>query len=747
MEEEAAEVGAVVQQQHLGGTLTVSKQEWDQIDQLSAQTRAVGKLFQTAAERLRKGEASESRKCTFDEKVYGCLCDALPPQNKGSKRSKAEEIKQKCLEASLKQDKARALAGASATSPPRRDCFGSRTESYVFSVLHWLRAQELVSRAVAARKFSSWLRGTVGSLPAVVEKELLDMARGDDNPLAALDFLCSHEEVLACDVCADELRLREEQEAVVRAVRQACLSRRSLLLKYKTPPSGGKSSASALLGAALSDVKDCYLLYTCYSRLVRIDVCKHLVAACVPFAILVQGIASPSFSCFFGKPKKPQHPPPPDMKSRVAYSLKVCRTCERPPQVLVCDLVSTALLLQSRSEDVLLFDEPTADVAPHMRQQVRAVLRLCPKVTVLMSATVPEFEQMTSFVKSFQDRHPTATTLSVSGHRLATSVTALTAEGAVLAPHNFDTTLADVRSSGHLQRFYAPQVLRALRPAPEELSFFDLTSYEAVREACLKILEARGCRLPPPPPVAHVALELVFCCTKHAQLLPGSTLIVADSPKGVEDSVENNLVGVPSLRRLLKAGEVSKKLKKDEKQLEEDAKGGWDEEGGPVMALRYTVNSNAHLRRFRGSLEGFPEKLLRSPMLVPDDVVSASNEQVVEAALCGVLFFDNEMGDAAFEAAAQTLAEKACESFVVGGKSLVYGLNLPFDRLVVACTGLTRSELQQLCGRVGRTCRSSSKAEIVFLDLETARKALTLGNGREDDDGPRLFDVSSSLLK
>jgi hypothetical protein len=115
---------------------------------------------------------------------------------------------------------------------------------------------------------------------------------------------------------------------------------------------------------------------------------------------------------------------------------------------------------------------------------------------------------------------------------------------------------------------------------------------------------------------------------------------------------------------------------------------------------------------------------------------------VLEAALCGVLFCNNRQGDAAFEAVAQTLAEKAAESFFVGDKALVYGLNLPFDRLVVACSGLSRLELQQLCGRVGRTCRTSSKAEVVFLDSEVARLAMTLG--APDPSCAKLFDVSGA---
>jgi hypothetical protein len=43
---------------------------------------------------------------------------------------------------------------------------------------------------------------------------------------------------------------------------------------------------------------DAFVVYTCYSHVVRVDVCKHLIAASVPFAIVNNRIANPSPSCF-----------------------------------------------------------------------------------------------------------------------------------------------------------------------------------------------------------------------------------------------------------------------------------------------------------------------------------------------------------------------------------------------------------------------------------------------------------------
>jgi hypothetical protein len=739
-------------QQPRGGVLTVSKHEWEQIEQVPPHTRAVGALFQSAARELQGGgEGPRTKKnLVFDAKAYSALVGtpASLPDPKKACKGKAADVKQKLLEATQKQDRDRAFSGAKSTFPPRKEAFGTRCESFVHATIIWLQNLPMVSRSIAARKFQRWLHENVEGTPEGVMSQLDGMEAGDGDSLAALDIVCNAEEVLACEVWS-ELRLRKEQGEMVRAVRDAHISKKALLLKYKTPPSGGKSSASALLGAALTDVKDCYVVYACYSRPVRIDVCKHLVATCVPFAIVVQGIASPSFTCYFGKPKKPHAPPPPDLPSRIPYSLRLCRACDRPPIVLVCDLLSTILFLQARSQDILLFDEPTADVASTMSADVRSILRSCPRITVLMSATVPDFDRISAFVTNFEERYPGAEVLAVNNERLSISVSALTSEGRIIAPHEFGASLQEIRSSGHLRRFYSPKVLRALMPTQEELSYADVLDYEGIRTACLRILEGRATRRGLQTAIGHPPVDLKSICSAHAHYLAGTTLVVTDHQTFVSDSVEANLEGMTSLRRMLKSNEASRKPEKKDSEkaakregtrAEEDAREGWDDDARHILALRYVINSRQHVLRFAGSLEEFPEKMQRAAMLIPEEVLESSNERIVEAALCGVLFFNNEYGDAAFEATAQTLAEKAVESYVVGDISLVYGLNLPFDRLIVAHDGLSRTELVQLCGRVGRTCRASSRSEIIFLDLEVARAAMTLGP--YDASALKLFDVA-----
>jgi len=117
-----------------------------------------------------------------------------------------------------------------------------------------------------------------------------------------------------------------------------------------------------------------------------------LVAASVPFAIVHKGIAQLSASCYDqGRPK--DTPLSSEvMKDRMKYSMKLIRNADRRPCMLVCDVASTEALLKHREElrqdDVLLFDEPTANVKPGIREAMKSVLRCLPRRTVFMSATM-----------------------------------------------------------------------------------------------------------------------------------------------------------------------------------------------------------------------------------------------------------------------------------------------------------------------------------------------------------------------
>ena len=773
-----------------GGGLQVDKHEWEAIEAVPPAVRRVGALFQAAARELtaaradfpKGGEAppesaapqlprtrssasadsvassAASQASSFDREAWAVVAgeaSAAAPQPAAKK--KGEQLRRKRLEESLRDDLRRLEEDRREDRPPKLERYGNRFESFLGAALAWLerKRRPRVLAAVTALRLRDFAdrRYGPGALPEGARRRLdgLVDGRGAD-PSRALAELCQSEEQLAgAPLLPQELALHQDQRDFAELVCAACRAGAPpLLLRYQTPPSGGKTSATALLSACLQSQKRSHVIYCCYSRPVRIDVCKHLLAASVPFAIVVQGVASPHNSCFHGRPGAgaAAGPPPPEPAKRAAWSLSLLRRCDRFPVALICDLASSLLLLQQPGgRHVLLFDEPTADVAPGMQAEVRRLLRRCPAVTVLMSASVPPFEAMPAFVQLFRQRHPDAELKTVACDRLPMSITALDASGAVWAPHHLGATAEQIRADGHLLRFYSPRVLAQLaRQAPEGegVRFEDLLSYAAVRAACLRLLPAEGLARPRDDRADEV-LRLPLLCTSQAWRLPGASLVILDAARSfLTEALAPNLQDAPSLRRVLKAEGRSQRPKRPGREAAEaagdDAEEAVAQELWPRCCL---VNSAEHLRKHAPPAlvaEGpSPAQWLRASLPLPPAVRDLSGTDVVEAALCGVLPFG--LGDALYEATAQSLAEQALESFAVADKQLIYGLNFPVERVVVA-TGapLSYLEMKQLCGRAGRTGRSA-KAEVLFLDAAALRAALL----PPSDAGALLVEAASNF--
>ena len=485
--------------------------------------------------------------------------------------------------------------------------------------------------------------------------------------------------------------------------------------------------------------------------MVRIDVCKHLLAASVPFAIVVNGIASPHNSCYHGRATSKRAgaaPPPQEPGKRLLWSLAELVRCDRFPVALICDLSSSLLLLQQpECPHVLLFDEPTADVAPGMRTDVRRLLRASPSITVLMSAGVPEFAAMPAFVRLFFERHPTAELKTVACSRLPMSITALDAEGRVWAPHHFGVPVEAIVADSHLMRFYSPRVLLELAEQEGSLSFEDLLSYTALREACMRLLRTKeaATALASASTMRDAVddpVRLEHACSKHAWRLPGASLIILDAVElFVAQVLAPMLQDLPSLRRVLKADLKRAALplatslhvgrhQRGDRGDRGDAASAFEAHASDLVAdaqlwpRAAVMNTLEHLKKYAPpgvAKGGFPMQWLRSPMLIPAAVMETSSEVIVEAALCGLLPFG--VGDSLFETAAQVLAEGAQQSFAAADIGLIYGINFPVERVIVACKELGYLEMKQLCGRAGRTGRAA-KAEVLFMDRKGLRTAM-----------------------
>ena len=831
----------------------------------------------------KKGQAKKSEETT-------AMSSSLLPKSK-QQISRRTQILGAVNEKTYRADEATIRDAGNTTTllPPRPDAFGWRLEPWAVALQRWLLQAEdktstkttttaavatvaavsLIDRVVSgqnaiafledahlspsAQSVCDWLREAVASLVRThTLRSFCARLVEEERYMTRPSFLG-----------AQKLRLYPEQvqvaTAILRTLRSRlvevssgssgsfCSSGRALFLRFSTPPSTGKSSAAAYIGSVYLnfwqlDVEalprttcpraiPSFVVYSCYSNAVRLDVAKACVGSCVPFAIVTDNVACPSYNCYHGRPGK-KDPPPQGVKGRVEYSLRLMERCDRRPVVLVCDTISAINFLAFRRTgesltssqtlgrcvgDVLLLDEPTAyldeakhhhhqhrhaeeedgtEVAARMASQVPAqhadLLRLAPPVTVLMSATLPTLDEMRGITGAFRARFEGAEFLNVESSRLASPCTIVDAKGTAYAPHQIIRAPArdlrrTVEENTHVLRFYSPRALQCLlddissfSPALRQQHEDDnndangdndyqaaqdmirrgeplsISSFALVRTCALNLLRA----LPDTATLWRRDLryerpQLQTMCSTSAVKYSGSSIVISETNEEFAlGALPELLKGIERLERRLKAYEVARAQEQDVVQhvpssSGRDRRGGnggaaaaaaadgavgardgrtaekhtrlerqRDADASRVQALwplEACVNTKAHAARFGNQLL-LPFVAATAP-LVDDDILHSSNAALVEGLLCGAATLESSVTDPSYVIAAMDMAERSAFSFVAAGRGMVYGVNLPCDRVIVRLRydRCTPAILKQAVGRAGRTGKHA-KSEVIFDD-------------------------------
>ena len=709
-----------------GSAKALSNAEWEQIETMTHQTRRVGQLMAVAAPR----EVVPQK--PFDVGAWKAFSQRRVPTPLNTKfRNKKEEIHCKLRQKQEKEDLGEIWAGAGC---PTVEKFGGRIEPFLVALIRWseqVAPGQLLDAVVSIHYALSSLSShdeAHEALAAAAERACTRAGGAASLAEQAASVVGSRYLVAPSFHGPHPLKLYPEQLKVAEEVCSAVTTQQPILLRFATPPSGGKSSAAALIGASVrAAVGDkVFVIYACFSNPVRVDVARVVLAASVPFAIVSRGLASPAFCCYFQKPKKLAFGdvPPPDLEGRVAYSLRLMSKCDRRPTVLVCDLESARAFSLSFPQSVLILDELTTSSEANLD-----VMAATPAFTVVASATVPPLERMPAFVSHFFCRHPGARTADVSSKRLAVSIMAKDAQGRAYFPHQFSSD--PIQGNGHLERFYGPKALCILVAETQgQLEWRDVVSHDAIRAACFRLLAVERTAQTLAPPVS-ASLDCHDLATGLSHNYPGFSLVVV--PKDPENFYHQGLSALlqnqQSLKRLrdehlrTAAAEAKQALKRVANERRDEAPRQSLEDKTQWWPIESVINSREHQKAWACGQPAVEPKL---SLPLPDAVVDSSACALVESCLAGAVLVETQWGDRAFELTALALCDQGLPSFVVADKRIIYGVNFPIARVLVLADAaeLDYDQLRQLCGRAGRTGRASY-GEVVFRDAAALIKALS----------------------
>ena len=723
---------------------------WRDVEDAPRHIKDVAIALSAQGRKLVTGDAGapDKKREMWSEDRWAAIMGEKKNSNKSStgKNGKTSVRERAALEVLLK-DAERAFAPRHV--PQRREAL-RYFESFAASVYRWVaNPQSLLEHTSAdIRTTSSQLHAAVsdaGGAQSNVSRLLVPIV-GNDDPATLLRVLGEDPGALESNTYreragASSIAMYEEQDRCCRIILQSVKEKRAALLRYTTPPSGGKTSLATALGGALGALSPPRTaVYTCYNMTVCVGVCKSLFAAQIPFAVWTRGMGVPSHLCTGGDRKARENADlvladaqvAPTVEQRVKECIVCHRKLPRPPVIHVADLESAALIGQG--SDVLLVDEPTAGCeapnSPVTRAYANIILSPA-QATVLISATLPEFDQLSLVTRVFLRTFPDAALMTVGSSRPPPFCEAMVHGMGYVSPHMVVPS-ASVVEDPCLMRFYGPRALNRVSVTTEDLAE---TKDTLSTGGILRIAQRWLSRVSSPP--APVPNEDTPC--NSASVLEGiltrsppavGTLVVCGNvvralrSAGLEELLQESERSHFAALARYEAAEIAWKTATRRAEDSRDADASVELQEAPAILWpgHLTLGSVEH-RRLYGHSVARPSISFRG-----DDVVEAFRSV---PAMTGALLLSGVgiLGGGQppeYQRFVERLVERSSLHVIFADPSVVYGTNLPFARLIVATprTLHTTAFLRQLCGRVSRSGRRVQGA-IVFPTMEDAQIAFS----------------------
>lgn len=580
------------------------------------------------------------------------------------------------------------------------------------------------------------------------------------------------------------------------------------LLTYNPPPDSGKTSLAVAIASMLKQMGNKQLIYTCYNNLVRLGLAHICFVAGIKFAVISNNDIRPSNGCFqplrakkrifsaFRHSPKVEGAKDPvkklELQMKKLYDPDVCKYF---PTVWICDMESSKnmmklpeMKLKSKNGDkttivqsaerrfVAFLDEPTvgseSGVDNYVAQEYAAIMKLCPRITILASATMPNFDRIPNIVNNFCEKYEEKKEKVCSrayAKQLGVGCRAINKDGYICAPHNCIKSCDELKELiGFLEenplllKFYTPDIIMDMLDkvdVPEELQlnnyFGDINignvSHNNVRQYALKILKYISDQNDQKMvelistlslKVRDVGFDLKTAFTSTAHHHIGSTLYVSKKPYEETLEMSNDfLLNSPDLDAI--HSEYQKKLEQYEKEKANIEKNIKNEDVKtrklqnlciPQMqwSPEFIINSKQHLNKYTRA-KNYDSSLIKPDVLnIPEGVANTIIDPFGKLLQAGVGLYDpydskfNGNGGK-YTTAVNQLAERGKFSYLISGEQIVYGTNYHITEVVIDPNFgkmASSNTIHQLIGRAGRTGKSSI-ATVVFRDDDTMRKAFT----------------------
>lgn len=578
-----------------------------------------------------------------------------------------------------------------------------------------------------------------------------------------------------------------EQIRLLNAVVDAVVLDRPLLLGDRMPPGTGKTFLVVPLTQKLVALKtNKTILFACQNQLVRTDVAttallgKNLHMWMGRYdAVNDEFLIRPYKSCFPNTWKKVYKTHDDHKSGNVNQQMLFYKNATgKFPDLIVADLETCLALLKESSMqhqfiayiDEFVSDQKANTVMTHLAEYL-------PRQTILLSAILPRFEDMPSFIQHFRMRHGASddAIVRIEANQLTISCTLVDQEGLVALPHHFIDSVDQIpilirriREDPLIGRMYAPQqvyqMIDHIRTDLQGTGYcfedhFPTAStidHAGVRDYVLCLLEfmidrpdvfekmkAFRPRIMSRPEIQKIA-------TRDSHYFIGRTLVITskESLFPILEEIRTDLMdGAPDIRSIMSS--MEKERKEIERQMEHlrDSKRS-DSRVDPVELQldmsrlseqlsmlqrfpwpeKYIVNTVQHAQRFHHDI------LRPAPIPTLTAEYQELPDLLFELLLSGIGVYDfSQCTDHH-----RRLAMKAIRhiSILFGGDEIVFGTNIEgLTNLFIDGTfgdRVSRNVLFQLIGRAGRI--GQSYQALVVLNSQTTLDKIMSFHDLQDMD-------------
>lgn len=623
----------------------------------------------------------------------------------------------------------------------------------------------------------------------------------------------------------NQIGLRSQQKETLRLINSAIKNDKALLLGNQMPTGHGKTFLSVPLAKLLSmernvEKKKC-VLFACSNDLVNMDVASnalignqlHLWLAKFIFvekkvkqrdnSVMIvktpQVLLRPYKRCFPATWKKIYKKDDEQKTGSIAEQWKYyTNATRRIPDIIVADLSSCKLLLQSQSDIgdpfVAYIDEFVSDNASN-----KIMAEIChhlPKQTVLLSSILPRFENIPLIVQDFCVRHGSSNDECV--HRIESAEVSIPCviidqNGLVRFPHHeidsekdLQQLLVEMRRNPRIRRTYSPKHVfywasDLKDDIPSSLHFYKhfptigSINLKGILDYVINLLEYLEENFDKmeifqryrPQIMKKINLSKIF--TSQSVFYEGKTLVITenaiektrkfskklfDSTKYVkiEKLVNDRDKRMKAFEKLKSNLDKKKNYRSDNKDKERTVNKGdtiekqlqVQEEMADVcirIPPEFVVNTLEHFQKFHPNTPTNALTSQQKQLILEEVYLDSFSDIDLYLLMAGVGMYDIH-SQTEFQ---RNLVMRAYNdlSFFCSGLDVVYGTNLPSLVNIAIDHDFARNvsvaTLYQLMGRVGREGRSYH-ANIIVNSEDTVRKLLCYDeNIDHENDIQKIF--------